>query len=424
MVMKRAAIVSLPFIFLILLGDGFQFDLVFVKIGLTQISIVLVLFYSLVYLKPSQKTLHLNSPSLYAFIILCGVYSFIGIFYGNTFNDIREDLIGIVYLYMIYFCVVYLSPNEIKLLWKIIVAASIVCVIKIFIVNYANFDITWANDWQARKDPLPGLSWSRIVLRGGDAYLGFAFISIFACLVYNKNKLLQLIIIIAALLFVGFGIFISLSRTSYIGMFLGMLMIVFFHKYLHNTNDKYRILLISGISLVGVIVIILTNDIMNYQELYLNRISTYDDAYSSMDWRGEENEIVYESVKSSFFLGKGLGASFYIEGSLSDKGDGRSLYTHNIFTWILLKMGLPGLLIFLFIQYEFTNKYYHIMNQGSMLRDDSVLAIILFTCFVNLFIISLTTNKYFLISGAMFLGLFFAYINVAYSMIGENENRH
>jgi hypothetical protein len=424
MVMKRAAIVSLPFIFLILLGDGYQYDLVLVKVGLTQISIVLVLLYSLVYIKPPQKTLHLNSPSLAAFIILCGVYSFVGIFYGNTFNDIREDLIGIVYLYMIYYCVLYLSPDEIQWLWKIIIVASIVGVIKIFLVNYANYDITWANDWQARKDPLPGLNWSRIVLRGGDAYLGFAFISIFACLVYNKNKLLQLILFIGLLLFVGFGIFISLSRTSYIGMFLGMMMIVYFHKYLHHANDKYRILLISGMSLVGIFVIILTNDIMNYQELYLNRISTYDESYSSMDWRGEENEIVYESVKSSLFLGRGLGASFFIEGSLSDKGDGRSLYTHNIFTWILLKMGLPGLLIFIFIQYEFTKKYYHIMNQGSMLREDSVLAIILFTCFVNLFVISLTTNKYFLISGAMFLGLFFAYINITYPVIGKHENRN
>jgi hypothetical protein len=65
-------------------------------------------------------------------------------------------------------------------------------------------------------------------------------------------------------------------------------------------------------------------------------------------WRYLETAIVLLEVENSLIFGNGMGSGFYMPvASGSNLEDGLNLYSHNIFSWLLLKGGIFLILIFL-----------------------------------------------------------------------------
>jgi hypothetical protein len=108
-------------------------------------------------------------------------------------------------------------------------------------------------------------------------------------------------------------------------------------------------------------------------------------------WRLYETAVVFEEVKSFELFGKGLGSGFQLEiADASPNDDGINLYTHNFLTWIYLKLGIFGVLIFVILNILF-------------LRLKSTTDILISIVFL---LLSAVNNYLFTFTGAILYGSF------------------
>ena len=411
----------IPFLFLILFGIAFQLDLVVMKISVVTLSLYALLAIYYFGDKPNAPD---NSKKFLFSMNLLFMYvfasAFMGFVVGNSIDDIKQDVIGFVHLWIVYYCAKRLEIKDLEFVWKIIIIISVVAVLKIFYINFSDVSVEWTNAWQARKDPLPGLNWNRIVLNGGDIYLTFSLISVFTLLIF-KSKIINPIYAILAFIILTFSVFISLSRSSYLAVGLGFvssLLVVLFQGKVKVRNIMVAVL---GIVLVTMIFVYYESDIIDLGNIYLTRIEAYDSEGGSLMWREIENENVFNEVQKSWLFGNGMGATykFYVENS--DRANGTNIFTHDFLTWVLLKMGVLGLILVLLFLGETMYRSLKFLMIPLIANETKVLLSAFISSFIGLIVISILANKMFYTEGSMFMGLYLGFLHKLFIVTDKDK---
>jgi hypothetical protein len=401
-----------PFLFLILLGLGFQLDLGIVKISATTLAIYFAfgIFVGDSLGKADHFVTRLPLVSAGVLFALVGFFSIIGLIVGNNVGDIKEDSFGFVHFLLVFYCASKLPLDDLVFVWKGIVLLSFLAVFKILWINFGGMEAGWASPWQARKDPLPGLNWFRIVLNGGDIYFTFSFLTTFSLLIFSRESKWMFFESILLLGFL-FAVLISLSRSSYLALGVGSIVVLTAGLVTKLVSIKRLILSMIGVCSVGAALWIVLGDVFDFQEIYLARIETYDSSEGSTYWREMETESALAEASKNLYFGNGMGATFLFPVEVSERRDNSSIMTHNVFTWVILKMGVVGLLAFIWLILDVLR---NALRGIRSMRDRgglTVIGIALPASFVSLVIISILANKMFSTEGSTFLGFALAFMS-------------
>jgi hypothetical protein len=394
----------------VLVGLAFQLDLGIIKISIVTLSLYLLFIIS--FLGKKNRVADDSKKSLFSMKLLF-FYVFasavLGLVVGNSIEDIKQDVIGFVHLWLVYYCAKKLEIKDIQFVWKTIIIISIFAVLKILYINFSDVPVEWTNVWQARKDPLPGLNWNRIVLNGGDIYLTFSLISVFTFMIY-RSKYFNPVLAIIAFIVLTFSVFISLSRSSYLAVGVGFVVSLLIALFRREVTAKKIIVAILWILIVPVIVAYYASDTIDLGNIYLARIDAYDAEGGSLMWREIENENVFNEVQKSWLFGNGMGATYKFFVDKSERANDTNIFTHNFITWVLLKMGALGLtIVFVFFgQVLYVSHKFMILT--SIERENKILLVALTSSFIGLIVISILANKMFYTEGSMFIGLYLAFL--------------
>lgn len=385
----------------ILLGEAFKIN-IGVKISLSLVLIAIMVALAL------NKRLKIHVTKLdrlvYYFAALLLFYAVIGFFSGNAVGDIFEDLYPLAVFTT---CVMIWRSFEIAELdriWKVIMIFGALAAVKVMFIGILPFDIAWDNNWQAAKEPLPFVNYYRIILRGGDIFLSLAFV--YAVISIHRKSSGQTLRKLLVILATGVAIFISLSRSSFLADAVAVVItFILFRSYF----SPRRLAILS----VTVFVLILAllpflNIISLAASIFEARTEAFDANNIATEFRKGERELIFNKASSVYYMGNGLGSYIYQEYSGSDKTDDRSIYAHDFNTWLIFKMGIPGLIIFylLFVGCCY-NLYWCLRQKTNSLNDKYQLLILsLFAGGIVFYIISVLANKFNTLSGALFFSFF------------------
>lgn len=387
----------------ILLGEAFKINL-----GAVKISLSLIVFASTLLLTINKNfKFHFSSLDklVYVYGIVFLFYTIVGIFLGNAFPDIFEDLYPITVFIILFIVWRSLNINHIEKIWKTVILFGILAAVKVIFISVLPFEVVWDNNWQAAKEPLPFGGYHRIILRGGDIFISFALIY-FIIDIHRKTKsnyFRNLIYILITLL----AVFISLSRSSYLadGVAL-MFAFLLFRKYFATR----KILTLSSILIMIIIALLpFFNAISLAASIFEARKDAFDANDISVEFRKNERELILGKASSAYYMGNGLGSYFYLPYSGSEKSDGRSIYSHDFNAWLLLKTGIIGLILFYLIFLKSCFNYYWCLRQNVELNKTyHLLLLTLFASGITIYIVSFLANKLSVLSGCVFFAFFAA----------------
>lgn len=405
-----------PFASLILLGLSLQLKVGDFSISFTTLSIYIVFFlFFVTYGKQPRRKFLSGILEFEVFFAIVAFYIIIGFLVGNTFSNIKEDGTGFIHLLMIYYCARRLSIDDLKFVWRAIGFVALLALVKILYINFSNVFAEWTNVWQARKDPIPGTRWYRVVLNGGDIYFTFAFLTAVSMLIL-RSKMSSRAVELLVLLGSGFSVFISLSRSSYVGAAVGVLVVLIMATKISRVSRRKLIL---GVSFIAVLLISLSTSLsplINFARVYTDRVEAYDRFGGALMWREYENGLVLDIAASDAYLGGGMGTSYYWPNNANADTGGWNTFTHDVFTWLLLNMGVIGLLAALFFLRKVYALYWRKIAQGTLEHEVNVLLISLISCLTALIVISIAANYLFFPPGAMFIGFMLAVLANTYDL--------
>jgi hypothetical protein len=239
----------------------------------------------------------------------------------------------------------------------------------------------------------------RTILVGGDTFLiiGPAFLAAGYGL---RRRGWTLALMVVSLCFVG--ILISQTRTSLAGAMLGFLAghgIAWMHgrRTLRRSFPRWPILL-AGLVLLIVLLLFLripgevqSVGLPRFDEARTGPLGTVTAAYA---FRAREAESAMASLSGpSLVLGRGFGADFtFVEGA-----GGSTVWSHNVFIWVLLKAGVVGLAVLLLTGLALLTRTVSRLRGG--LLDESQVA--LAAALITLVGVSVTTNKIVSVEGML-----------------------
>ncbi len=389
---------------IIIFGEAFKLNL-----GLVKISLLLLLIIFTVLIALNGRLRFFTTPldkALYFYAATFLVFTVVGFIRGNHISDIFEDLYPVVSFISLYIIWRSFNADQINWLWKKIILFAIVAAIKVILIAIFPFEVLWDNNWQATKEPLPLDLFYRIILRGGDIFLSFALVYfIIDVQRRNTSTLMRNLILIFLLVF---AVFISLSRSSYLGIIVALAVtLILFRKYF-----SARKLTIFFFSIVTILLLLLPffNTISLASSIFEARVEAFDANDVAVDFRRDEKSIALSKAATSYYMGNGLGSYFYIDLSGSDKKDDRSIYIHDFNVWFILKTGVLGLAFFYLIFFYSSFNLFQCLRLGKdkVCANVHLMILSLFASGIVLLAISFLANKINTISGSIFLAFYAA----------------
>lgn len=389
---------------IIILGEAFKLDLSIVKISLPLLFIIVTVLMAL------NGRLRFFTTSLdkavYFYAATFVFFTVVGVIRGNHISDIFEDLYPVVSFISLYIIWRSFNIDQINWLWKKIILFAVVAAIKVILIAVIPFEVLWDNNWQATKEPLPLDLFYRIILRGGDIFLSFALVY-FLIDVQRRNTstLMRNLILIFLLVF---AVFISLSRSSYLGIIVALAVtLILFRKYF-----SARKLTVFFFSIVAILLLLLPffNTISLAASIFEARVEAFDANDVAVDFRRDEKSVALSKAATSYYMGNGLGSYFYIDLSGSDKKDDRSIYVHDFNVWFILKTGVLGLGFFYLIFFYSSFNLFRCLRLGQdrVYSNAHLMILSLFASGIVLLVISFLANKINTISGSIFLSFYAA----------------
>lgn len=353
---------------------------------------------------------------VYGYLVLFLFYSVVGFIQGYAVRDILEDLYPMLVFGMLYVLWRSWKPETLLYVWQFVVVAGVVAAFKVLLVGLLPVEAGWDSVWQAAKEPLPLGSFNRIILRGGDIFISISLVCFLLDVLRKGQSSVwkKMTLIILCLL----AVFISLSRSSFLADFVAILSCMMFFYSWFSRKKMMSLMVALGVVIIAVLPFV--NTISLAISIFEARTDAFDNNNISVSFRENENELVRETASDAFYLGNGLGAFFYLPLSGSEKLDGRSIYAHNFNYWLLLKVGLPGLVLFYSILILSIKNYLNVLRNS--LKDEMNFRwMTLFAAGILVWTISILANKFSTLSGSVFLALFVAGSTIAKS---SYEARH
>jgi len=306
------------------------------------------------------------SDKLFSLFLFMGVVGVVNSIVTGTGFHLAAREAREFFLYALYFAVLSLNPTEshIKRLTTILVGLAILTslfsILQVTSGDRIGFLFGKIITLRTLGEDIEGVT---RVSSGGLASINFAFFVCLASLLHKadkKNLVLFGILSVAT--------FISFNRGMWVSMILAVLALYPFIG--GKLRDRYlKILLILGLS--GAMLLgagglgVLGSKIQQYTEAGVSRFMSVMPGQIEEDGstlgRLEETKIVFEKFKLRPWIGHGLGAitqeNIMIRGE-KDHSERVSAwgYVHNGYLYVLFKLGIFGLVIFLAFMYVFIRR--------------------------------------------------------------------
>lgn len=263
-------------------------------------------------------------------------------------NIAMRQFRGLAY-YSLFFVVTALIHDRNQLKYLFLCILVIGAITSLSIMSSSLLGIEWMGyNVQLEEDP----TISRLI-PPGFVIMFYAFFIILVLLLMKPSKgekffLLPLLILISS------GFILSFNRTSWISLTFGSIavfLIIPFEKKLKLVFTSFAIVLFF----IFVSYAFLPQTFFDkYTGATLKRISSMFHGEKTLNLgtlqhRKKELSYAFEKIKKSPLLGIGLSSSY--RPSFSDR-DGLTWFIHNSYAWILLDMGLVGLVPFLILSFQ------------------------------------------------------------------------
>lgn len=278
-------------------------------------------------------------------VLLFQIYSLYSAYRGyqaghelqSIFYDYRS------FFYYLFFLPTFLLINEKKKVIQFTQVFLAVIVLKCIVDSYLSlFVYTPTFNVETREM----LNFARLLGYNEIVYM-FSFIGYFILFLFTKNSINRIFYLLL-LMFSFLALYLSYTRGSWlstiISLFLGVILILYYNSSIINLKN-------IGLALLTILIFILFFNFIGIIDLQilLKRISSF--SLNKIDISNLGRLIEYASAVEAFLqnplFGVGLGYIFvYFAPGI---GPVASIYCHNSYLYIVSKMGLIGLFLFLLI---------------------------------------------------------------------------
>jgi hypothetical protein len=380
-----------------LIGTGLSFSLGESAVRLIDAATVIAVTGALVHHLASDQAGY-RLGSIVSLVLVTGSLLAYGVA-TNPWSAVRADLYIVSFLIMGWILAVEVSrlrnrrflPTILLVLFALTALKAItIAGLRVPATGPESLSQAWSSE---------GSSGVRTILVGGDTFLiiGPAFL---AGAYGLRRRGWTLALMVAGLCFVG--ILLSQTRTSLAGALLGFLAghgIAWMRgrRLLQRSFPRWPI------SLAGLMVLVLLLLFLRipgeFQRVALPRfdeartgpLGTVMAAYA---FREREADSALASLSGpSLVLGRGLGADF----AFAEGAGGRTVWSHNVFIWVLLKTGVVGVAVLVLAGLVALISMVSRLRGGLLDESQAALAATLIT----LISVSVTTNKIVSVEGML-----------------------
>jgi O-antigen ligase len=316
---------------------------------------------------------------------------------------IWEDVVPIVFLVLTYVATRLLvrTKPEFEFLLKAMLAGSCLAFVKVLFLLAVPVPVGWEGPWQAIRVMTSGFP--RVILRGADLFFVVGSVVVFARLVWRARA--TAVSAVAGLLSLG-GAMLSGTRSNWIGLATGVAAVAL-AAVARSRAGLRRVA--AGVA-AGVVLVTLT---LAWSEGARGFVGRLGELVGSRSWtvtfRLLEAEGVIDAIGSRGALGSGMGSTF-VYADFERQAMTSTTWNHNAYLQWLHKAGFVGLLVFMGLAVRALRTAFRLVRGGHPWAE-GLLGIA--GALVAVLVLSLTANKVFEFSGAMFLGLAFAAIQSA-----------
>lgn len=327
-------------------------------------AVFLVLFSHLILKKDFSRLFHpVSLPILIYFALACFSATLAllkGVPSLRVFGELRT-----VFYFLIFFPVVYFVDADKKFSF-LFMSLLIISILISFgaVANYfvdfpfLNFFGFGSEDLRTAGVEAVGVTRPSIP---GTLLVFILFLSCVSFLVFTRQR--KTFSLLGSLLF-GIPIFLRFSRNLWVSGFFAVVFVVLVYCWInrHSIGSIKFWLFLSGLSfLVTFYIFLLENVTLQSQFLHAIRSRTAS-IFSSLERQDDtlhgrllENQLALRKIRENPLEGIGLGNSYYAPQEVwgvrqsAFEEDGATRYIHNGWLYIPLKMGIPTLMVFIWL---------------------------------------------------------------------------
>jgi len=312
---------------------------------------------------------------------------------GNQLQYVVGDLYQLLEFGALFFLtsVVVRSPEQ----WRLAVYALVGSVVATCMVQFS--------DALLGADYLPHLAQAGVdVPRTINMNAPIAFMVLLALLVVSSRRrkfLLFWILAVAGNLLLGF------TRGVWLATFFSAVFFLFLQE--RKTRRKMiasalaATLLVSMAAFTG-LVITSTNILQVVQQRVLYSVTQFESASDEEELAGRriiEFLLVGSQVGKHPFIGHGLGSTYEIAGDAVLEGPkGATVdhhYIHNLYLMIAFRLGIPALLVFLWMLWRYLRRAHRVWKSAKLPRNDSAVTAALISVVFGEIFLSFTSPTLF-----------------------------
>lgn len=389
---------GIPFLLVQVAGDGARMGL---PLPVTQLS------YALVLVAMARRARHglprmtgrvdRAMAALFLTFIAAGL---LGAAAGSPLAAIKEDAVPAIFLFLTYGATRVLVRSEADLagVLAVILTGSVLATGKVAYLLAAPVPVGWEGPWQAVRVTSGGAT--RLILRGADVFFVVSTLVVLARVAAGRSLRVREILAGVVCLW---AVVIAGTRSNWVGGVAGGLFIVVAGVLLSFVRVRRAVMALSLAGALAVSVFVLSSSV---QRLSTTFIAATAARSFTLDFRQHESAGVLPVIARGGGLGSGLGAT-YTYWDIGVRQIVRTAWSHNAYLQLLLTTGVLGLVVFLFVACQAGTVALSVVRRRRPWAD-RVLG--LYGATVAVLVLSMTVNKIFDLSGAMFLGFAFAAI--------------
>jgi O-antigen ligase len=385
---------ALPIIVVQVLGEGLR--LPGWPLGAAQLCYPIVV--AAVLLRRSEYLPRLTGPidrGMAALVFVSLVATVAGALAGYEAADIKDDVVSVVFLAVTYVAARTLvrTEREFGVVCASIWVGSFLAALKLAYLVVTPVAVDWVGPWQAARLQVSGFP--RIVLRGADIFFIVTVLMVVSRALSSGRVTFRAAVVGVLSLA---GVVIAGTRSNWIGAVAGVLVCAFVGPVRAHVRGR-RLAVVVAVCLVATAVVIALSP--TAQRLGAGLAGATGKREWTMTFRLLESQGVLSTIGTAFGLGNGMGST-YTYWDLEQAAMARTTWTHNAYLQWLLKTGVLGLAVFLALVARAGRTASRLIRARhpwavGLLGMLSGLAAVL--------VLSVTVNKVFEFSGAVFLGL-------------------
>jgi O-antigen ligase len=395
---------ALLFVLVQVAGESLRLPLMPLSVAQTAFVIVL-LFTAAKYILTNNSLCYFSGlidSSLFVFSLWLFLSIIIGLYSNASLTSIKNDLVPLFVLIASYMMTRLTVRDTLSMRIVIggILFGSTVAALKLLFIAVYPVVVNWNGPWQAQRIT-EGYGIIRVILNGADMFFVVSAIFVLVvCMIVRVPGRFKVLTGILAVI----GVVLSGTRSNWVGLVIGLIFVGII-AVLFSLFRWRRVFLVGTIGVILLVTVVTLSP--SLKKIASDAGASIMSRERSLVVRFLENQSILSEINKSVVFGNGMGSTYEYFG-LSDMVSAQ--WSHNGFLMLILKIGILGLMLFLFVVYCVIQLACRLVRAGHPWQAE-LLGLI--GAIVAVLVLSIGVNKIFSFSGSMFLGAAFAIVQSA-----------